>query len=220
MSNNASARKRCKIDFNVFLVRDAKYDGMLGIPCVKAGLYKPKKVISFSKCTSAKVFDSWVHFYEDDVVIEKIWNDPQKYLPILSKFEGIISPDFSLYRDMPLAMQYWNIYRNHALAAWFQKNGVKVIPNIRYGDERTHAAACLGIEKHGTIAIGSHGCIKVLKDREVFIAGLDSIVKLTEPRSIVVYGTTPDYIFDKYKIKGIEIHQFDSEFALSRKRVN
>lgn len=219
MSKINCTRSACKDVFNSFLVRNAEFDGTLEIPCVGAEIYKPKKLISFSKCTSAKEYDSWVHFYEDDAVFERLWKDPEKYLQVLSKFEGVISPDFSLYRDMPLVMQYWNIYRNHAVATWLQNNGIKVIPNIRYGDERTFTTACLGIEKHGTIAIGSHGCIKILKDREIFVTGLDIVVQTVEPRIIVVYGSAPDYIFDKYRDKGIIILQFHSEFASSRKKV-
>lgn len=219
MSKINCTRSSCKDVFNAFLVRNAEFDGMLEIPCIKMGIYKPKKLISFSKCTSAKEFDSWVHFYEDDTVFERLWKDPEKYLPVLSKFEGVISPDFSLYRDMPLVIQYWNIYRNHAIATWLQDKGIRVIPNIRFGDDRTFETACLGIEKYGTIAVGSHGCIKILKDRELFVAGLDFAVRTVEPRIIVVYGSTPDYIFDKYREEGIRILQFDSEFAASRKKV-
>ena len=219
MSKNNGTRSGCKDVFNAFLVRDAEFDGILEIPCIKTGIFKPKKLISFSKCIRAREYDSWVHFYEDDAAFERIWNNPQKYLSVLSRFEGVISPDFSLYRDMPLVMQCWNIYRNHAIATWLQNNGIKVIPNIRFGDERTFTTACLGIEKYGTIAIGSHGCIKVIKDREKFVAGLDYVVQTVEPRIIIVYGSAPNYIFDKYRNKGIIILQFDSEFASSRKKV-
>ena len=43
-----------------------------------------------------------------------------------------------------------------------KKNGVRVIPNIRPGDERTYELCCTGILKGGTIAVGSHGGIKLL----------------------------------------------------------
>ena len=219
MSKNNGTRSGCKDVFNAFLVRDAEFDGILEIPCIKTGIFKPKKLISFSKCIRAREYDSWVHFYEDDAAFERIWKNPEKYLPILSRFEGVISPDFSLYRDMPLVMQYWNIYRNHAIVAWLQSNGIKVIPNIRYGDERTFEEACLGIVKHGTISIGSHGCIKIRKDRELFIAGLDRIVHIIDPQIIIIYGAAPDDIFGKYRNRGILILRFDSEFASSRKKV-
>lgn len=138
----------------------------------------------------------------------------------MKKFRGVISPDFIVYRDMPLVMQQWNIYRSRAIAHWLQENGILVIPNVRYGDERTFEISCAGINKHGIIAIGSHGCIKLLDDRKYFINGLSYVVDKLEPTTIVIYGTAPDKIFEQYKEMGIEILQFDSDFMQSRKAVS
>lgn len=141
-------------------------------------------------------------------------------MPIIKRFKGIITPDFSVYRDMPLVMQQWNIYRSRAIGHWLQENGVPVIPNIRFGDERTFETSCAGIQKHGTIAIGSHGCIKLLSDRKYFIDGLKYILDKLEPSVLVVYGAAPEKIFSPYKDKGIEVLQFDSDFMKSRKAVS
>ena len=93
MTKINSNRSACKDVFNAFLVRDAEFDGTLEIPCIYSGNFKPQKLISFSKCISAREYDSWVHFYEDDAAFERLWKNPGKYLPILSRFEGVISPD-------------------------------------------------------------------------------------------------------------------------------
>ncbi len=55
------------------------------------------------------------------VAFERIWTTPNKYLPIIKKFRGVITPDFSVYRDMPLVMQQWNIYRSRAIGHWLQE---------------------------------------------------------------------------------------------------
>ncbi|MBQ9531883.1 MAG: DUF4417 domain-containing protein [Eubacterium sp.] len=220
MAIKNSARNGCKDVFRSYLVRGAKFAGNLELPVLKPSFSVPEKVITFSKAIRSTDYECWVHFYEDDTNFERIWNNPQKYLPILKKFKGVISPDFSLYRDMPLVMQQWNIYRNRAIACWLQNNGIEVIPNIRFADFRTYESCCLGVEKHSVIAIGTHGCIKVNRDREYLIDGLDYIVKALQPSVIVVYGTAPNYIFDKYIKAGIQIIQFQSEFHLSRKAVS
>ncbi len=100
-----------------------------------------------------------------------------------------------------------------------QENGVAVIPNIRFGDERTYETACLGIAKKSAIAIGSHGCIKLGREREYLQSGLNYIVDRLKPTSIIVYGTAPDSVFGEYRKQGINILQFDSEFMQSRKAV-
>lgn len=220
MSRINSARNGCKDVFHAFLVKNASYDDRHEIPCLKPSNNIPNELISFSKAVKSTYYNAWIHFYEDDAKFERLWNKPNKYLPILKKFNGVITPDFSVYRDMPLVMQQWNIYRSRAIGHWLQENGVPVIPNIRFGDERTFETSCAGIQKHGTIAVGSHGCIKLLSDRKYFIDGLYYIVNKLEPRVLVVYGATPDKIFLSYKERGIEVLQFDSDFMKSRKAVS
>lgn len=216
MSKVNCLRKGCKDVFNAFLVKNAVYDGILEIPAQRGGLYNPAGVIEFSKALSSQKYDYWVHFYEDDSSFERIWKNPRKYLPVLKRYAGVIAPDFSLYRDMPLVMQLWNIYRSHAIGSWLQENGVNVIPNVRFGDERTYDACCLGVPHNSTIAIGTHGCVKNRIDREYLSAGIDHVISTLKPRVLVIYGTTPADIFDKYRDQGISILQFNSSFANSR----
>ena len=219
MSKINSQRKCCKDVFNAFLVAFATYAGIFEFPRIRPTYFIPNRVIAFSKAISCKDYDQWVHFFEDDYLIERIWKNPGKYLDILKRYNGVILPDFSLYRDMPLAMQIWNIYRSRAIGHWLQKNGIKVIPNIRFGDRRTYRICCDGIQKHCVIAVGTHGNLKLLEDREIFLKGLDIIVNRLEPIVIVVYGAAPEKYFKKYEKLGIQIVQFDSNYATSHKEV-
>lgn len=219
MSQINSTRRGCKDVFNAFLVALANFAGIFEFPVINPTYWIPNNLISFSKCLSSKSFNYWVHFYEDDYLFERVWRQPRKYLEILKRFNGVILPDFSLYRDMPLVMQLWNIYRSRAIGHWLQKNGVKVIPNIRFGDKRTFRICCDGISKHCVIAVGSHGNLKNPIDRKIFLEGLDVVVKRLQPKAIVVYGSAPDKHFKKYRDAGIGIVQFDSSFATSHKEV-
>jgi len=219
MSKINSQRNGCKDVFNAFLVTVATYAGLFEFPVILATFEIPNKLVAFSKSISCKDFNQWVHFYEDDQLFERLWNNPKKYLDILKKYNGVILPDYSLYRDMPFAMQIWNIYRSRAIGHWLQINGVNVIPNIRYGDRRTYRICCDGISKKSIIAVGTHGTLKHVADRETFSQGLDIVIRRLEPSAIVVYGTAPDYIFKKYKDAGIKIVRFCSEYAASHKEV-
>ncbi|MCQ2439021.1 MAG: DUF4417 domain-containing protein [Oscillospiraceae bacterium] len=177
----------------------------------------PERVIAFSKAVSGTDYDQWVHFYEDDVFFERLWNNPKRYLPILKKYQGVITPDFSLYRDMPLVMQQWNTYRSRAIGHWLQENGIPVIANVRWGDHRTYDLCCAGVPKNGIIAVGSHGCIRLVREREYFKRGLAYVVKTLAPKIIIVYGTAPDVIFDEYRKAGIQILQFDSSYMVAHR---
>ncbi len=207
--------------FHAFLVQDADYDGYFEMPVIRTSGQLPNKVISFSKAMSKahSDFDCWVMFYEHDKNFERLWNNPKQYLNKLKKFKGIISPDFSLYRNMPLPMQMWNTYRGRALAVWLQSSGIEVIPNVRFNDERTYEFCFNGIEKNKTVSVGTHGCIKSRIDRECFKKGLSELVKRLKPETIIVYGRAPDDIFKKYQDMGIEIIPFESEISKSNRQV-
>ena len=169
MSVVNNTRISCDDVFKADLLKDTIFDGPMEIPRILAVDSIPHKLIPFSKAPYATELDQWVHFYEQDLVFECVWHNPHRYLSVLQKFEGVISPDFSLYRDMPFAMQVWNKYRCHALGHYFQSNGIKVIPNVRFGDERSYPLCCQGVPKRSIIAVGSHGQVKVKRNREYFI---------------------------------------------------
>lgn len=219
MSLINSLRKGCADVFNAFLVSTAKYAGFWEFPRIDATQFIPNRVLPFSKAVSKSLrdFDCWVHFFEDDCRFERLWRNPRKYVSRLRKFNGVILPDFSLYRDMPLVMQLWNIYRSRAIGHWLQENGIKVIPNIRFGDKRTYRYCCSGIEKGCVIAVGSHGNIKGTEDRECFLTGFDYVVKRLSPSAVVIYGSVPDKYFKKYQDAGLRIISFESEFAAFHK---
>lgn len=218
MSKINAARGGCKDVFRAFLVSNATYAGDFEFPCILPETTIPTRLISFSKAIKSNDYDAWVHFYEDDVAFERIWNNPQRYLSILKRFAGVITPDFSLYRDMPLIMQLWNIYRSHAIGCWLQENGVHVITNVRFADERTYAPCCAGVPKHSAIAVGSHGCIRSWDDRAFFEQGLAYVISELLPPVIIVYGSAPDTIFEKYKKSGITILHFDSECTIAHRK--
>ena len=207
--------------FHAFLVENADFDGYIELPVIKASDELPEKVVTFSKAMSKSWsdFDCWVVFYEHDKEFERLWNNPKQYLDKLKKFKGVISPDFSLYRNMPLVMQMWNTYRGRALAVWLQNNDVEIIPNVRFGDERTFSFCFDGIEENKTVAVGTHGCIKRKEDKIFFKIGLARMVQRLSPKIIIVYGSAPDNIFKPYKDMGIKIIAFESEFSKSRKQV-
>ena len=211
-------RKGCIDVFNSFLVVLASYAGVFEFPVIYPCFEIPNRLILFSKCISSKDHNYWVHFFEDDYLFERLWRNPKKYLPILKQYNGVILPDFSLYRDMPLVMQLWNIYRSRAIGCWLQTSGVKVIPNVRFGDERTYRCCCDGLPKRSVIAIGTHGTIKNALVREIFVKGLDVVIRRLQPTSIVIYGSAPEYIFSKYREQNIQIIPFESEFSKAMKQ--
>jgi len=138
-------------------------------------------------------------------------------LPLIKAFGGAIAPDFSLYREMPIVQQMYNVFRSRALGYWWSKNGVQVIPNVRWGDKRSYKFCFDGLPKDSTIAVGTHGCIKRVDDRRFFLDGFMVMLERVEPKAIVVYGSASNKIIPPLFVCNIEIIQFESDFSRSRK---
>ncbi len=206
--------------FKAWLVQDAEFAGKYEFPKVKACDAVPERAVPFDKAMRTKDKEQWVHFYMHDHRFACIWHNPTAYLAGLKQFQGVISPDFSLYRDMPLGMQIYNTYRSRAIGYWLQQNGVLVIPNVRWGDERTYDFCFDGIAKHTTVAVSTNGCIRQHIDREYFKQGLLVMVERLHPKVIVYYSNTPKDIFDPCRDAGVSIVSIENFHATVRKKVS
>lgn len=199
--------------FNAYMLRGARYDGPLEIPWINTSDSLPTRLITYSKAKYTDDYDQWVCFYEYDYkFLRDVWQYPEKALEVIQKFQGAIAPDFSLYRDMPLALQHQSIFRSHVVAHYWNQHGIPVIPNIRWGDKRTYAVSCDGVSRCNTIAIGSHGCLKDRTNRHYFTDGLSYVLENLQPTNLIVYGPTPNDVFSQYTNQ-THILQFSSEIA-------
>ena len=213
-----SVIEKQKYDINkTDLVKGAEFSENYNFPLLNKAALIPNKLIPFNKIKDAKDKNQWVHFYIDDYRFNNLWNRHKKYLNILSGFNGVITPDFSLYYDMPIAMQIWNTYRNRAIGYWLQSQGINIIPNVRWSTEKSYDFAFEGLPKGGTVVCSTHGAIKNRKSRKYFEKGLEKMVLTLDPDTIVVYSYCPDDIFLKYKESGINIIAFDNIIVETRK---
>lgn len=87
--------------FHAWMLEGASYEGKLDMPALKPVHIEPERLIAFSDAMkrSCKDFDQVVHFFEDDYLIERFWNNPKRYVNKLSKFEGVIGLDYSVCWD-------------------------------------------------------------------------------------------------------------------------
>lgn len=205
--------------FKSDLVCGAHFSPKYEFPLIKRTDFEPTEGIPFHVATKAKNYDQWIHFYIHDYLFDRVWKDPNRYLSLFKKFQGVITPDYSLYREIPLAMQIWNTYRNRTIAYWLQSNGVDIVPNIRWGDERTYEFAFESLSSGGSFAISTNGCIQDKTDRYYFKKGLARMIEILKPDTIINYSQTPDDIFTQCKEQGIKIVQIQNYALTVRKAV-
>lgn len=142
------------------------------------------------KYETKKDKNTGVHFFLDDYHFERVWNTPDKYLKYLSRYDCVLSPDFSLYVDFPLAVTIYNHYRKHWLAAYWQESGITVIPVIRWMFPDSYEWCFDGEPKHSIVAVSNVGCVKDPELKDMFDTGYVEMLNRLEPKQILFYGNT------------------------------
>ena len=143
-----------------------------------------------------------VHFFVDDYQFIRHWNTPDKYIPKLSEFAAVCAPDFSMYTDMPLAMQIYNHYRKHWLAAYWQLHGLTVYPTIGWSDERSYDWCFDGEPRNAIVSISSHGTQSDPYEAECFAKHCRKALEVLQPSGILWYGKCPaEFDWNVTKIK-------------------
>lgn len=195
-------RRKTIIDdgYSSYLVNEATFVGKYQIPALKETNSDsvPILMMPFDKRKKTNPSLTTLHFYMHDITFRQILTNTKHYLSELKNFKSVVSPDCSLYRDMPLCLQISNTYLNRAVAFYLQNNGVNVIPNVRWGDERSYEFCFDGLPFESIYCVSNHGCYKSAEDRHYFDLGLRKMISLLKPKIIIVYGTLSEEIKSQY----------------------
>lgn len=195
--------------FNGRLLGGLTLVGPYEIPKINASTLVPDRVIAFSEVLSTSPDpQAWVHWYEDDCKIERFWRSPEQYFPKLRGFAGMICPDHSTYRNMPIAQRIYNIYRNQLLGARMQADGFNVIPNVRLSGRDSVPYALAGIPAQSTLALGLHGCTKSRRNRTHVIEEIQIICDSCSPANLVVYGSAAYDVLNYPLALGIPVYVY------------
>lgn len=179
--------------FKTYTCDGALWDGMFEFPMLRKTNAVPSNPVSFVECRTKRRRDNkWLHFFAEDLNFECVWTYPNNYLSIFKDFAGVITPDFSMYADLPKAHQIWNCYRNRALAYWMQTNGVNIVPSVNWTADPKGWEWCFsGLPKGGTVAVSGNGCYFNQYSRRYFMNGFEEMTKRLQPDLIVAVGYIP-----------------------------
>lgn len=149
----------------------------------------PRFLIPFHQARTAKDHMAFVHFFIDDYSFECLWNKPERYLPMLRSFEGVIGTDFSQLSNMPYPMRLWNCYRNRLLGQWMQQHGINYIHNVTWSLPDSYDYSFSGLPKGSVIAINCNGIAGTDCSKYLWHRGYEQALTRLEPSAIVRYGT-------------------------------
>ena len=106
-----------------------------------------------------------VHFFLYDYNFEKVWKKPELYLKPLSQYKGILTPDFSMYIEMPYTIQLYNTFRNRWCGKGIEKGSVIAVSTYMFHESNHH------------------------KDqKELFMKGYNKMLSEIEPEKIICYS--------------------------------
>lgn len=133
-----------------------------------------------------------IYFYLDDCQFARLWNRADDYISLLKRFRAVCTPDFSQYTDMPVAMRIYNHYRKHWLGAYWQMNGICVIPTICWSDKESFEWCFDGEPTDSTISISSVGTQNNKESMQLFADGCREAIRKLNPFQILWYGKCPE----------------------------
>ena len=207
-------RQRTNNIYNLKLFDEFVCDGKYQMPIINNDNYIPEKLIGFNYANTSKEKNNGIHFYLDDYQFERIWNNPEEYVDILEKYDCILSPDFSLYLDMPYSMKIWNVFRSRLIGQYYQKQGIKVIPTLSWAEEETFEFCFDGIPEGSIVSVSTIGVKKSSEALKIWKSGMDEMIKRIKPSVILVYGGKLDYDY-----KDIKVIYYDNEVTERMKKL-
>lgn len=186
-------RERTADAYNMSEYDPEEATGFYQMPILKPCDFVPEDIISFNYVLTAKDHSKGVHFYIDDYQFERIWNDPHTYIQKLRSFTCVFTPDFSLYREMPIAMMIWNVYRSRMIGQMCQRMGMKVIPTVSWCQEDTFEFCFDGLPEHATLSVSTIGVKKEKEALGIWKAGMDEMISRLHPKRLLIYGGPVEY---------------------------
>lgn len=156
-----------------------------------------------------------IHFFLDDYRFETAWSSPERLLPRVLAVGASLTPDFSLWRDMPRAAQIWNVYRSRWCGAYWQSEGAEVIPTACWGTSDTFDFCFDGIPPSSTVALSSTGIRVNAIDQALFRDGIKELISRTNPQKILAYGKLR--FCDDLDLP--EIKEYDTYWDRRRRRI-
>lgn len=175
-------------------IRGAELVGKYGFPQLKPvqANVEDLKPVPFHEAKKEKnPRQAVAHCFLNDEHFSRLWNDADKHIDYLKNFKYVLGLDFSIYSDMSLALQIYNVYRNRALEFYLSAWGVHIVPAVSWSDESSFEWCFDGLPKRSALATSTNGC-HFPAGREAFRGGVREMVRRLEPTRLIIVGKPID----------------------------
>ena len=148
-----------------------------------------------AKPDDSKNRDKTLHFFTYDWKFENVYEKAADELEKLKQYYCLLSPDFSIFTNMPLALQIESVFKNRWCGAFWQSRGLNVIPTVSWGDEKSFDFCFDGIEEGAVVFVCAY---YRENDESSFMTGYNEMIKRIKPSLVLCY----DEPFGAMKRKG------------------
>ncbi len=195
MENNLYEIDKSDYDYEKLLKKqkivrnEFKTVGKYGIPLIKKQNIDLNK-IDLWNYTKVKKDDKenknkTIHFFTYDWQFENVYEKPETTLKNLDQYYALLTPEFSLYWDMPKVLQIYSTFKNRWCGAFWQKHGKLVIPTVCCCGEESYDFCFDGIEEGSIVAISTYGRENY---KQEFMKSYNKMLEIIKPSGIVCYG--------------------------------
>lgn len=175
-------RRKQKLVRNEF-----KGDGKYGIPLIKKQAIDLDKIklwnFTKTKLNDDENTDKTIHFFTYDWMFESVYEKPEKAMEKLDQYYALLTPEFSTYKDMPLARQLDSVFKNRWCGAYWQKQGMRVIPTISWGSIPCMEFCFDGVEKGSVVAVSTY---TREDNKKGFMLGYNKMMEIISPSAIIL----------------------------------
>lgn len=179
-------------------------EGFYQMPVIRSESVIPTDLIGFNYAAGHENKAVGIHCYLDDYQIQRLWNNPLKYVPLLNQYQCVFSPDYSLYMDMPISMKVWNTYRSRLVGQVLQNQGVRVISTISWAEPDTFSFCFDGISIGSIVTVSTIGVKRNEVSMAIWKVGMDAMIAKINPSMILVYGGEIEYDYQNTPVKYYE----------------
>ncbi|MDD4154599.1 MAG: DUF4417 domain-containing protein [Bacilli bacterium] len=126
-----------------------------------------------------------IHFFTYDWLFETVYEKPEAAMEKIDQYYALMTPDFSCYLNMPLALQIYSTFKNRWCGAFWQKQGIRVIPTIEWGDKQSFEFCFDGVEQGSVVSVSTYQ-----RDdyKTEFMLGYSRMLEVIKPSVILCYG--------------------------------
>lgn len=158
---------------------------------------EPAYPLNYLKSTVTKG-NYWYHCFTAERNFHRLYNSFADYIELLKQTKGLISADFSLFRDYSDEILIEKCRANRLVDYTLQQAGIPMIPTAGFAGESSWEWCFDGLPLHSTVAITTNCLGHDRETHRLFVGGVNTMIKKIHPTAIVVCGKVPDWISKRH----------------------